>query len=306
MRLLAGVLVLAGCSQAALYPEAALDRRNPPLPSRQGVPSPPLGRPVRPMRTMQFDFLTYNTWGKPGLLGTKERQRFERLPAALAPYDVVTLQEAFTKHTRGLLPGFPFSHWETSQGFRLMNGGLAVLSRFEILETDFLAFESCTHFDCFALKGVLFNRLNVPGIGPVDLYNTHYQAEEDDKAARIRLDNNRTLADMVQRHDSGHPTLIAGDFNMTPDSPEYKDLMLRLPMRDLFRDLNPQAPGFSYDPKVNPNVPDSEMPQRLDYVFALGDRIRALAAELALSGPVDGYTLSDHLGVHIRVEIAAD
>lgn len=303
-------LLMTGCGKAY---------RTPVLPK---APAPSLSAPVTPTLTGRWQtptddqpvtaaatlkVLTYNTWGKPGILGKEEKQRFERLPKALAPYDLVFLQETFTRHTAGLLAGFPHHQRETKRGFKVINSGLTILSRFEIVETDFKSFSDCSHWDCLANKGVSFVRLNVPNVGPVDVYNTHLQAEDSNAARHVRLtDNLPALEQLYRAHDQGNPTLIAGDFNSRPDSPEITALKDRLPVRDLYHELHPDKPGYTWDPARNMNLKPGGEQARIDYIFAIGDRIRPLSAEVVMDQPVDGFTLSDHLGVAVELEILAD
>ena len=113
----------------------------------------------------------------------------------------------------------------------------------------------------FAIPAGVINAW-LPEVGPVDVYNTHYQAQEGYE--KIRIYDNSVMADFVKQHDKGYPTFLLGDFNSAPDSPEYKDLMSRLPLRDAFAERNPGAPGFTIDPSVNTNVPKEEPTQRID------------------------------------------
>lgn len=257
---------------------------------------------------VSLNVLTYNTWGKPGLLGTDEKDRFARLGPAIQGFDVVTLQETFTRHTKSMVKVAGFPHVKRSENGDLfhLNAGLTTLSRFAIVKTDFAKFKEAGDFDRFANKGVLFTRLDVPGVGEVDLYTTHYQARQEAKFGKIRLHDNAVLEALVKKHAKGNPTVLTGDFNMLPDSPEYQDLMTRLKPRDAFAEANPGAPGYTSGPP-NPYKETDSTPKRIDYVFLLGgDRhdIRIDSCAVTMDqpvGPNGGKVLSDHYGVQARL-----
>jgi endonuclease/exonuclease/phosphatase family metal-dependent hydrolase len=256
-----------------------------------------------------IDFLTYNTWGKPGLLGTDEKSRFQLLGPAIRPFGIVTLQETFTRHAKSMAAASQFPHQQRTKNGDLfhLNAGLFTLSRYPIVTTDFAKFKQAGDFDRFANKGVLFTRLNVPGIGEVDVYTTHYQSKQEEKYSKIRLHDNSVLDALVKKHAKGNPTILSGDFNMTPDSVEYKDLFARLNFRDAFAEANPGKPGYTSGPP-NPYKETDSTPKRIDYIFLLpGDRhdIHIESCEVTMDQPVGGKVLSDHYGVKARLSIRA-
>jgi endonuclease/exonuclease/phosphatase family metal-dependent hydrolase len=257
-----------------------------------------------PASGVTIDVATLNTWGKPGILGKDQKNRFARIGQAIQPYGVVTMQETFTGYadTMAKASGFPYIKRTDNGSFLHLNAGLLTLSRYAILETDFAKFQQATDFDRFANKGVLFTRLDVPGFGAIDVYTTHYQSVQSDKAAKIRLHDNSVLEALVKKHSAGHPTFIMGDFNMKPDSPEYADLKARLNFRDTHLEVNPNDPGYTAMPE-NPYRPDDAKPKRIDYVFVLpvaGHTVTPTLCEVVFKEPIDGKVLSDHYGVHAR------
>jgi endonuclease/exonuclease/phosphatase family metal-dependent hydrolase len=244
--------------------------------------------------------LTYNTWGLPVPIGRRVPERFSRLAGALTGYDWVTLQETFTSYARQLkaAPGYPYQARQSDGGFFKISSGLYTLSRFPIVEQDFREFGQATDFDRFSRKGVLFTRLQLRPDLTVDLYNTHYQAQDFAEAEQIRLgEDNRVLAEMVKAHDRGLPTFIQGDLNCHDHEAAYQDLTRRLPVHDLWREARAGDPGWTMDPARNPNTGDLE---RLDYLFFLDHPRWSAQVEyigLAMTGRVGGLMLSDHLGV---------
>lgn len=252
-----------------------------------------------------LSLLTYNTWGKPGLLGTDEKRRFGLIGPAIRGYDVVGLQETFTGHSVGMArdSGYPFGIWQGG-GLLKLNSGLYTLSTHTVIKHDFAPFRKAATWDRFATKGVLFTRIRVGGL-EVDVYNTHYQAE--DPYVDIRLHDNAVLAELVAKHDVGNPTILLGDFNFEPDSIEYQDLHARLKPRDAFAEKHPDKPGYTSDPSKNPRLSKNERAHRIDYLFVLPRDKWAIAideAEITLNQAVQGLYLSDHFGVRGRFRIA--
>ncbi|MDB5100832.1 MAG: hypothetical protein JWM80_5253 [Cyanobacteria bacterium RYN_339] len=245
---------------------------------------------------------TYNTWGKPGVLGTDQIHRFGLIGPAIRPYDIVNLQETFTDqwHQIEAASGFPFQHHESNEDRLHLSGGLYSLSKFPIVRHDAVQFTQGATWDRFAHKGVLFVRLQVPGLGRLDVYNTHYQAERAYGA--IRIHDNEVLAAFVKAHDEGNPTLLMGDFNMLPGSPEHLDLVQRLHPIDAWATAHPNDPGFTSTP-ANPNVERDDRPERIDYIHVLpGPRCKITVedARLAFTDPV----MSDHYGVTARIRFS--
>lgn len=274
-----------------------------PPPSVQPILPSPL-RPVEPPADpgALLEILTYNCWGLPGFLGTDKKLRMRQIASAIRPYQIVALQETFTKHAEIIEQesGFPYWHRHNNKGLIKIGSGLFTLSRLPILETDFREFTQTAGWDSLSHKGVLFTRLLIPGQGEVDVYNTHYQAE--DKEHLVRMDDNRVLAELVRHHDRGNPTIIMGDFNMEPTFPEYGDLLRRLPLVDAYARQHQGDPGYSWDP-ANSRVPDKDPPQRLDYIFLLkqpGVEVEGGGVELVMTSPQQGGHLSDHFGLKGR------
>lgn len=250
-------------------------------------------QPTASVRSARLSLLTWNTWGLPAPVGTDLRKRFQAMLGVVGGFDFVGLQETFTSEAKALLTHelYPYSHRHESTAFMRLNSGLSVLSRHRILETDFVPFDKCGDSDCLAQKGVLFTRIEVAGLGPVDIYNTHYQAHSP--YVKERLHDNEVLARFVRRKDVGHPTFLMGDFNFREGGQEYQDLMLRLDPADLYRTYRPMEKGGT-----------SKSGSRIDYVFyrpTMGYDMAVLDSAVMF----EGLGLSDHNGVRVDVRITA-
>ncbi len=302
------VSLLVGCGgsgvAAAFDTPAAQAKKPSPEPSTGALAvevdiEPPAPGPDRrdhatvAARSTRLSLVTYNTWGLPAPVGTDLGKRFQAMPGVLGGFDVVALQETFTGDAKALLSHtfYPYSHRQESSEFLRLNSGLTVLSKHRILETDFKPFEECADWDCAAQKGVLFIRVDVAGFGPVDIYNTHYQAHVP--YPKQRLHDNRIMAGLVRDKDAGHPTFLLGDFNMVEGGDEYQDLMHRLSPVDLYRSHRPADKGGT-----------SKSGSRIDYVFNRptdGYEVRVLDSAVMF----EDTGLSDHNGVRVDVQITA-
>lgn len=265
------------------------------------APSAPAAAAVAPAAQaagLPFSVLTYNTWGKPGFLGTDLKRRFGLIGPAVGGRDVVALQETFTSRANELedTAGYPTFVRQTQGGFLKTNAGLTILAAHPQLATDFVPFEQAAAGDWFARKGVLYVRLNVAGVGPVDVYDTHFQAKAGEKYEAIRLHDVEVLVAFVKQHAAGNPTFIMGDLNADPDSAPITALKAALPVRDAYAAVHPGQPGYTAGPE-NPHRKAGSAGKRIDYAFLLdGDRhtIRADRAEVVLTQAIGGTVLSDH------------
>ena len=281
---------------------------------------------------VSLDLLSLNVYALPKPVGKNIAQRSAVIGSTLGRYDIAALQETFSGDTRAigetLSATFAGPNWQTfrPENRFLGTSGLQIFSRYPIIAKDFKPFRYASDEDALAKKGVAFTRIQVPGIGPVDVYDTHYQANGDDplpwheKALRkvaslvqpgltmthdaIRRHDNQIMAELVKKHDQGYPTFILGDFNASDKSQIVPELIQQLGLKDSFRELHPDDPGFSSDGVLNP-IKGGKSRSRLDYVLYRPGKdvdVRPVLSELAYNKP--GEYVSDHFGVHTRFELS--
>lgn len=276
---------------------------------------------------IQIDVLSLNVFGLPAPLGKNVADRARQIGTRLSGYDLIGLQETFSRQTDQLRESFAAHGGEAfacfqPQTHRLLRSGLEIFSRYPLLATDFTPFRFSSDSDALAAKGVAFARVLIRPIGPVDFYTTHYQAEDDKPDLRrtrtlrqaaaglvpgfdfaheaLRRHDNQVLTAFVRAHDRGYPTFVVGDFNAGDDSPIVAELRQSLGLSDSFRQLHPSAEGFTSDGERNP-LRRSRSRFRHDYLlYRAGSRVdsQPLLAELAFDRP--GEIVSDHFGVHAR------
>jgi endonuclease/exonuclease/phosphatase family metal-dependent hydrolase len=144
-------------------------------------------------------------------------------------------------------------------------------------------------------------------------------------AESVREQQAVALTDLDARHRRTLPTVIAGDFNAAPDAASVRYLrgLQSLGGRSVHYhdawEIAGVGPGYTWTVD-NPNTRDVvdavvRQPQhhrRIDYVF-IGSwhqhrnaSCQVRSAALAFDQPIDGVWASDHYGVIVDVELAAD
>jgi len=284
---------------------------------------------------ISLDLLSLNVFALPKPVGKNIAQRSAVIGATLGRYDIAALQETFSGDTRAIgetlaatYAGPNYQTYRPSER-RLGTSGLQVFSRYPIVAKDFKGFVYASDEDALAKKGVMFTRIQVPEVGPVDIYNTHYQANGDkelpwhQKALRqaanlifpgmtmpheaLRRHDNEVLISLMQKHDQGYPTFVLGDLNAKDGSPIVPELMAALGLKDSFRELHPSDPGFSSDGERNPikAAKGSKSRSRLDYIlYRPGKDVDVRVTQSALAYDTPGEFVSDHFGVHSRFELS--
>lgn len=261
------------------------------------------GSPARASEA-ELNILTLNTWGLPFPLGQKLDERIPRIVQAIQGYDVVVLQETFdSRFDRFIeMAQYPYAYHHQSSATGLLRSGLLTLSRHPIIHTDFEPFRQCTQADCMAQKGVLLTRIKHPQLGPIDIYNTHYQAVRAAEHIRAQEDNN-VLQRLIFRNQKYYPAFLAGDFNFEPDGPAYLDLFKRLNPLDGFRLLHPHHEGRTTGGTLRSH---HNRQRRIDYIFALPGpltEIQPLESQVMFTSPIRDFFLSDHMGVKGRFRV---
>lgn len=170
--------------------------------------------------------------------------------------------------------GMPYVWGATEAG----NWGNAVFSRYPIISSEDHALPPD---DLLLHRGFIFVEVDINETNPLRLINTHYHHLDDGSAIRVE----QTEALLGFWNGRAH-TLIMGDLNARPDSPEMQMF------RDAgFTDAIDAAgivPGYTYS--------STEPDRRLDYIWYTADMT---AADVV----INPSTASDHLGVAATIEM---
>ncbi len=266
----AAARLLAICLSAALTACAHLPESRLP---REGLATPPKIEidPDTGVHTLELDVLTYNVEGLPWPVRSGRRQALAAIGAALAAMrergeapDIVLIQEGFVSATETLiaLSGYanavpgpdrndrpPATPGHGDRGFRRagrrsrgerlgkwLHSGLYLLSDYPIAERRVWPFRHCAGFDCLANKGVLFARLDIPGLPvPLQVFNLHLNSRRasgeslsrTNPAHRLQVAELDLFLDRV--HDPSQPLIFGGDFNTRRSEERFAHLEARHP-----------------------------------------------------------------------------
>lgn len=275
--------------------------------------------------------ISYNVQFLPGIASIVNKRkdpayRARTIGEKLSAFDIVGLNEVFEHKPRQMILDALAERWGKNISTvvspdpedKRFNGGLAIATRFSILESNVLTYskgsspkEYGVQADGFAAKGALHARIALEGAsddGPsVDVFVTHLES----KSAEIRRLQYTELAGFIRQHSSAErPTIVLGDMN-TRGNPSYQqdsgsdyNLMLKTyagalegkKLIDLWPHLMRDALGGTNEQH------STEVGNRIDYVLfsnpAQGD-IQLVPKAVRVNGYQDERVsaLSDHSAV---------
>lgn len=260
------------------------------------------------MAYSRISFLSYNLYCLPGLAASfspsscpLSSERSSAFLKHIPSYDIIALQEVWDPRFKSLEKFARLNNLHVVGSsapsalkyltLRIFGGGLMIMSKYPIVETQEIMFDKGSHSDAFVTKGVLYAKIKVD-TSYVHVFNTHLQASygyefnfEENTYSTIRKKQLKKLAAFIQRVTSKdtYPILLAGDFNVnarsTPDSgvdsKEYTDMLALLhnasyKIVDLLKEHNNGEHPITYGGN---GVLHGEKPkiggQRLDFILHL-------------------------------------
>ncbi|MCZ4100477.1 sphingomyelin phosphodiesterase [Streptomyces sp. SID13666] len=204
--------------------------------------------------------------------------------------DVVIFQEAFDNAASDRLLGnvkgrYPYqtpvlgrstSGWDRTEGayssWTPEDGGVAVVSKWPILEKVQHVYADGCGADYYSNKGFVYVVLNVNGTR-VHIVGTHTQADDSScgsgEAASIRHGQDQEIDAFLDARNipAAEPVIIAGDLNIDAHGSDYAGLLADLDAAA--PDANP-GPANSFDPVTNSVARDrypNDPAQRLDHAL---------------------------------------
>ncbi len=238
--------------------------------------------------------LTLNTWQE----REPWRRRWEVLLKEFPVHDadVVAFQEVFNHEWAKEVQkktGYPFLVFPEEPS------GLMILSRFPVGRWECLTMKTKSPTENY-LRYALFAELHAPG-GALMFFNTHLSWKLDEGTVREKqIDEILNFIDRTAGH---HDTVIVGDFNAPPQTPEIAKMSKIGLFTDAFSKVHPVEPGLTWDNR-NPYAHGSSslMPdRRIDYIWVrnAGNVLGQVhSVSLAFTRPAsDGVFASDHFGV---------
>lgn len=265
-------------------------------------------QPKKLTEVTELNILTFNTWGVWKYVTKSLEKRVELITTAINGFDMVNLQETTVKETKDITDKnsfYPYKIRYDNTSFMKWGSGLSTLSKYPVVEKKFMKFSSCAGLDCNNNKGVLFLRLEVPKLGQLDFYNTHYQSMPF--STKQRLQANKDFEKFFRENTVNNLAIITGDFNFTDKDDDFKDFVTRFKAIDTFKTRYPNDPGYSYDKTKNKNAFLLAEPQRIDFIFVIPNEkynVEIIDSKLMFTEPKDGLFLSDHFGLSSSLKIS--
>ena len=190
--------------------------------------------------------LTYNIFMRPvvGMTTDLKDTRVPFIGEAIRKYDIVCFQEIFSQlnyRRKDILKyasrcGFkhvskpPDVKLKSLLSLKLLNSGLLTISKYPIIETEFIEFKEKSGVDGLAAKGILYSKIRTPNHHHIHLFNTHTQAtynneyhpenKSDHKNFVARLKQLEEIRVAIDKCLNSHSRL----FRDGPDN--FKDLVL--------------------------------------------------------------------------------
>ncbi len=251
---------------------------------------------------MNLTVLTFNVWGLPSWMNHAPKARYARIARDLERLrpDLVLLQEVWTKSAAAVAPtnaGWLVAQARPANFFR--RNGLMVLSRLPISGGEFHPFSKAAFPDSMVRKGALKVTVEAPGGHRLNVWNVHLQSD----APQVRLLQIEQLAAWVRDADDGQTAdVVGGDFNSTPDSPEFKLLSLELGQ------TVHEIAHLAFLPTYDGLSPDPKMAQTIDYLFIRPrtsiDKLQAAPA-ITFTNANPRQRFSDHVALETALRFQA-
>lgn len=340
MKYLAVIGLLAGSTGCATLPPALMQKC---LPSSR-VPVSVSKDGTRASTT--FDVLTFNIEGLGWPARGKRGPALEQISAALrrmkargdAP-DVVMVQEMFSKAAvravtgigypnmvsgpsrtqRKSLPGAdrmggPYRWKKGELGIHMVGSGLAILSRYPILETRSEPFgrRRCAGLDCLSNKGVLYARVAIPGVpGAINLFNTHLNSQRSSRvspkrhARAHRLQVDELGAFIFAVGDQNVPTILGGDFNMKDSAIRFERFRNVTEPFEIVQEWCTANP-LPCDTRISWDGDEPWMDTQDLQLFESGSAVTVtpIRVEAVFDGSAGSPRLSDHDGFRVTYRVS--
>jgi maltose 6'-phosphate phosphatase len=196
--------------------------------------------------------------------------------------------------------------WNWSHyGWTIWEEGVAVLSRYPIIESEDRYISANTSTGSITSRKVIYAACQAPG-GLFNIFSahTHWRTSATDEEQNNQVNN---IKDMVTEKDSlatDAVSFVCGDFNGNPTSDYpwsegYNTMMRKGDYTDSFLEIYPDA---NQQPALNIyNTIGGDLPGRIDYIFLeKNTRFRVVDSQIIFTPDVVGL-VSDHFGVLTKV-----
>lgn len=260
-----------------------------------------------------LNVLTYNTQLMPLYTGIVDKLnhpsvRAAFIPALIADYDVVIMEELFSKTLRDkmiLLMSKSFPFHSRVLGFnskKILTGGVVIFSKWPIIAEDQMVYRAGNDFDKLAAKGALYVKINKQQ-RIYHFIGTHMQSGNVASCTEERRKQIYELEAFINTLNipAEEALLLGGDFNVDEFGPEIKLLTThthtQIPM-------NTGLLRYSCDGNIN-TMMSNKSRVRLDFILPSNNHLLPISANnhIVVLRAFDnkklwpGFDLSDHFSV---------
>ncbi|MBD8546868.1 endonuclease/exonuclease/phosphatase family protein [Sphingomonas sp. CFBP 8760] len=207
----------------------------------------------------------------------------------------------------------PFRWSKGEIGVHLVNSGLAILSRYPIVQVRSEPFgkHRCAGLDCLSNKGILYARIAIPGVpGTINLFNTHLNSQASSRvsprrhARAHRLQVDALGAFITAVGDRNIPTVVGGDFNMKASTirfERFRNVTEPFAIVQRYCTDNP----LPCDVRQSWDGDEPWMDTQDLQLFESGSevQIHPIRIEAMFDGSADSPRLSDHDGVRVTYQL---
>ena len=185
-------------------------------------------------------------------------------------------------------------------GFDRHREGVAILSRYPIIQHHGRYVSNGDDIHDIHSRKILMARLRVPYMGLVNIFSVHLSWWEDGFHSQFQR-----LAAWAQAEalESGGPSLLCGDFNITPGSTGYRYVVEEKQYEDQCQAVHPAGLFHQTDRIHDPHwrsFPGADC--RVDYIFMRKGEALAVTSARTLFTDQDYGRVSDHCGYLMTFE----
>ena len=254
-----------------------------------------------------FRAVTFNLYNRPF-----ERQaRLEAARTLLRDLnaDIVALQEV---STGWILPGDPIqilnrslemsvSRFWHETNLSVFQTGIAILSQYEILESNYNEFNAYPFWDA---KGFVFAKIQTPK-GVIGVVNLHMSSTTNTEIEAIKDSQFRQISAFLSPFVKEMPVLVLGDFNEDVTTERFQKFLKDFNGEHLFQHLPPEKSHNTWSPSYNNLCSSSAGGERVDYLVSLpaksGAQLKFLGGEIVV--PKKHPHPSDHCPVYADISL---
>jgi len=216
-----------------------------------GSPRMRAPQPERDATSGEFDLLTYNVAGLPGLLSSsRPGVNTAQVSPLLNHFHLVVAQEDFAYHSELVQSaGHLYQVAPRPPSSTVFGDGLSTLSVYPLDDISRVRWRECHGYlndsaDCFGEKGFSVARVTLTESVSLDLYNLHADAGDSERDVDTRRHGFEQLARYMAHRGEDRAVVVAGDTNLDVRDPDDYATWREFQDRTGLVDIGPESgPG---------------------------------------------------------------